>query len=45
MGEVEASDDTAPRYYNLQGIEVKTPQPGQLLIKRTAAKAKKVVIR
>lgn len=42
---IEASDDTAPRYYNLQGIEVKSPQPGQLLIKRTAAKAEKTIIR
>lgn len=37
------ADDTAPRYYNLQGIEVAAPVKGQLYIERRGATAAKVV--
>lgn len=35
--------DVKPEYFNLQGLRVINPQPGQLLIKRTGSKSVKVV--
>lgn len=37
--------DTAVTYYNLQGIPVADPQPGQIVIRRSAGSVAKVVIR
>lgn len=33
------------RYYNLQGIEVTNPQPGQLLIKKQGTRSSKILIK
>ena len=32
-------------YYNLQGVKITDPQPGQVLIRRIGAKTDKVIVR
>lgn len=41
---LEASDSAPAEYYNLQGVRVHNPAPGQLLIRKQSGKAEKVVI-
>ena len=38
-----AGDSAAVRYYNLYGIEVANPQPGQLLIRRSGSTSTKII--
>lgn len=41
-----AKDENAPaKYYNLQGIEVKNPVPGSILIRKIGKDVKKVIIK
>lgn len=45
IGSVEVGDENAPvEYYNLQGIRVANPAPGQLIIRRQGAKVEKVLM-
>lgn len=44
VGEIEV-DVTAPTYYNLQGIKVVTPRPGEIYIQRRGTSTRKVVVR
>lgn len=37
--------DVAPEYYNLQGVRIANPTPGQLYIKRQGAKVSKHIAR
>lgn len=43
--EVEAADNQATEYYNLQGVRVANPQPGQILIMVKGGSVVKTVIR
>lgn len=45
VGAIAADDEGEAVYYNMQGLRVDNPEPGQMLIKRTASKGVKVVIR
>ena len=39
-------DSNAPvKYYNIQGVRVLNPQPGQLVIKKQGNKATKLIVR
>lgn len=43
---VDKDDINAPvRYYNLQGVEIKSPAPGTIYIERRGAKARKVIFK
>lgn len=42
---IEADDNVPVRYFNLQGIEVRNPQPGQPLIRVQGSHITKVVLR
>ena len=39
------ADSEYPRYYNLQGMLIQTPQVGQLLIRKVGNKAEKIIYR
>ena len=46
VDDVTVNDENAPvEYYNLQGVRVENPAPGQLYIKRQGSKATKVLFR
>ncbi len=38
-----AADDSAPEYYNLQGMRIANPEPGRIVICRRGSKAFKIV--
>lgn len=38
------NEDLPPEYYNLQGIRLDNPQPGQVVIRRHGDKAQKVIV-
>ena len=45
VADVESSEDAAPIYYNLQGMRVADPSPGQLYIVNKNGEIKKIVYR
>lgn len=40
--EITVSRDTDVRYYNMQGVEVENPQPGQIVIRRVNGRTEKI---
>lgn len=42
---IEADNDVQAEYFNLQGIRVINPQPGQIVIERRGNKATKLIVR
>lgn len=42
---IEEDENVPARYFNLQGLEVKNPQPGSLLIRKAGNDVKKVIIK
>ena len=44
INSVEADENAAPVYYNLQGIQVKDPVKGQLYIRKAGAETTKVIM-
>lgn len=45
VGTIGAPEQNVVEFFNLQGMRVEKPAPGQILIKRTANGAMKTVIR
>lgn len=45
VAEVESDSDAPVRYFNLQGMEVKNPAKGELMIKRQGSKSVKMIMR
>ena len=43
IGSVTSDDNLDVRYFNLQGIEIKNPEPGTVCVKVTGAKVEKIV--
>ncbi len=43
IAEIEADEDSAPLYYNIQGIEVTNPQQGSLYIMRRGSRVSKII--
>lgn len=45
ISDIDADDDAPVRYFNLQGVEVSDPQPGEMVIRLSGSKATKIVIK
>ena len=46
LDDILAEDENAPvEYFNIQGLRVSDPQPGQMVIRRQGSKVSKIIIR
>lgn len=45
VGDITVDQDAPARYYNLQGVEIKTPTPGTIVIERRGSQSRKVLVK
>lgn len=43
IGNIGADTIGEPEYFNLQGLRISSPQPGQVVIRRTGNKVEKMI--
>lgn len=44
IGNIDAGTDGEPEYFNLQGLRIADPTPGQIVIRRTGSTVEKIIV-